>query len=378
MLIYLDHAATTKVLPEVRAAMIPYLDHQFGNPSSMHQFGRNARLAIDEARNKIAIELGTTPSQIVFTSGGTESDNLALLGVALQEKENGKNHIITTQIEHHAVLDTCQYLEKIGFEVTYLPVDMHGRVDVNDVRQHIRSNTALISVMYGNNEVGTLQPIYEIGNLAKEYDILFHTDAVQAFGIEQIKVNKLEVDLLTLSSHKIGGPKGVGALYLSERVKLLPRMFGGAQELRRRPGTENVPGIIGFGKAVELMADKRETHRLRMIKLRKLMIDKLVEKGIQFTVNGDQEKTMPHICNLSFPIVDSETMLINLDMEGVAASSGSACTSGSLQQSHVLVAMQLPADVIGSAIRFSFGLRTSADEVIKTCDIIERILERLK
>lgn len=375
MAIYLDHAATTRVRDEVKKTMLPYLDEQFGNPSSMHRYGRKTREAIDQARHHLAQELGADESQIIFTSGGTEADNLALLGVALGKKEQGKDHIITTQIEHHAVLDVCKYMEKSGFQVTYLPVDQQGQIDVENLRKQINKNTALISVMYGNNEMGTIQPIREVGELANEFDIPFHTDAVQAVGTEKIKVTELGIDLLSLSSHKIGGPKGVGALFLSDQVKLIPRMFGGSQELRRRAGTENVPGIIGFGKAVELIA--QEAHGLHMRQMRERLIHELVQKEVDFIINGHQENYLPHICNLSFPMIDSETMLINLDMEGVAASSGSACTSGSLQQSHVLTAMQLPHAVIRSAIRFSFGFETTIQEITQTAETIKQIVNRL-
>lgn len=374
MAIYLDHAATTMVLPEVKEAMLPYLQEKFGNPSSIHQYGRKARTAIDQARFEVAKAINAQPKQILFTSGGTEADNLALIGVAWKQKENGKDHIITTQIEHHAVLDTCHYLEKCGFRVTYLPVDNKGRVDVEQLQHAIDQQTALISVMYGNNEVGTIQPIREIGEIARSAGVFFHTDAVQAFGVEEIDVHALKVDLLTLSSHKIGGPKGVGALFVADNRLLHPLMFGGFQERRKRPGTENVPGIIGFGKAVAISSQRRASHRAQMVKVRQRLLDELKKREIRFVVNGDRSQVLPHILNISFVGHDAETMLINLDLNGVACSSGSACTSGSLQHSHVLKAMHLSEGVVDSAIRFSFGYQTTEAEIVETAAILERII----
>lgn len=373
--IYLDHAATTMVLPEVKDAMLPFLQESYGNPSSIHQFGRLARTAIDQARMEVAKAINAEPKQILFTSGGTEADNLALLGVAFRLKEQKqKDHIITTQIEHHAVLDTCRFLERCGFRVTYLPVDQKGRVDLDQLKKAMNPQTALISVMYGNNEVGTIQPIREIGEMAQEAGIFFHTDAVQAFGVEEIKVHELQVDLLTLSSHKIGGPKGVGALYVSEHRLLQPLMYGGFQERRKRPGTENVPGIVGFGKAVAIASQRRGSHRTQMERIRQQLLDELKKRKIHFVVNGDSKKSLPHICNISFPGFDAETLLINLDLNGVACSSGSACTSGALERSHVLEAMKLSEEVMNSAIRFSFGYQTTEEEMFETAKILERII----
>lgn len=377
MPIYLDHAATTSVLPEVKEAMLPFFDEKFGNPSSIHHYGRVVRTAMDEARQKIAQEINAEPRQIFFTSGGTEADNLALLGTALRMKEHSKDHIITTAIEHHAVLDACHYLERCGFRVTYLPVDTEGKVDIDQLKNALNRKTALISVMYGNNEVGTIQPIKKIGELAKEIGVLFHTDAVQAFGVERIDVDELMIDLLTLSSHKIGGPKGVGALYVSESHSILPRMFGGSQERRKRPGTENVPGILGFGKAVEISSKRRNDHLMHMKEIRQRFIEELHNRKIRFVINGHPHDVLPHICNISFIGIDSETMLINLDLNGIACSSGSACTSGSLERSHVLEAMNLPGEVIDSAIRFSFGYQTTFDEIVKAAKVIEKIIHQL-
>lgn len=377
MPIYLDHAATTAVLPEVKEAMLPFLDEKFGNPSSIHHYGRVVRVEIDQARNEIAKELNADPKQILFTSGGTEADNLALLGVAFRRKEDQKDHIITTKIEHHAVLDTCRYLERCGFRITYLSVDKEGRVDVDQLRKAIDQKTALISVMYGNNEVGTIQPIREIGEMAKEAGVLFHTDAVQAFGVEKIEVDELMVDLLTLSSHKIGGPKGVGALYVAESRSILPQMFGGYQERRKRPGTENVPGILGFGKAVAISSKRRAAYRFHLKEIRQRFINELQNRRIRFVVNGHVDDVLPHICNISFIGIDSETMLINLDLNGIACSSGSACTSGSVERSHVLEAMNLPKEVMDSAIRFSFGYQTTVDEIVETAKVVEQIIHQL-
>ncbi|WP_420824116.1 cysteine desulfurase family protein [Thermoflavimicrobium daqui] len=377
MAIYLDHAATTPIDPRVREAMMPFLDDFFGNPSSIHQYGRKVRLAIDQARLQVAEALQADPSRIIFTSGGTEADNLAIMGVAAWYKEQGKNHVITSQIEHHAVLDTCRYLEKIGFDVTYLPVDSTGVVDVEALRKAITPKTSLISIMYGNNEVGTIQPIEEIGNIAHSYGIVFHTDAVQAFGLIDFQIERLPVDLVSVSAHKINGPKGVGALYFSKKVHLLPRVFGGTQEKRRRAGTENVPGIIGFGHAAKITKENRLAHQEEMWQLRKLFLSELKKQEIHFVVNGHPENVLPHILNISFPDIDTETMLINFDLEDIACASGSACTSGALSVSHVLEAMRLPQDVTNSAIRFSFGKGNTKEEIKQTVEKTAKIIRRL-
>jgi cysteine desulfurase len=378
MAIYLDHAATTPIHPEVREAMLPFLDGAFGNPSSIHQFGRMARNAVDRAREQVARAMNADPARIVFTSGGTEADNLAVIGAAHARLQDGKNHVITTQIEHHAVLDACRHLERNGFEVTYLPVDRSGMVDLDALRRAVTNRTGVISVMYGNNEVGTLQPIREIGEFARERGVTFHTDAVQAFGVEELDAKNLRVDLITVSSHKINGPKGVGALYISPKAKLSPRAFGGSQERKIRPGTENVIGIVGFGKAAELAAKNRDSHRSEMLKLRQTMLQELSGHGVRFTVNGHPDRFLPHILNLGFPGADSETLLMNLDLEGVACSSGSACTSGTLEVSHVLVAMGLEEEIVRSSLRFSFGLGTTESQIREAARIIATVLERLR
>lgn len=377
MSIYLDHAATTPIHPKVKEAMLPYLDQAFGNPSSIHQYGRQVRSALDLARDRIAECINADPGQIIFTSGGTEADNLALFGVLEAERKKGKNHLVTSQIEHHAILDTCHYLEKRGYEVTYLPVDRAGMVHPEALRESVKPQTALISIMYGNNEVGTIQPIQELGEWAREHHVFFHTDAVQALGVEKIDVKQLPVDLLTISSHKINGPKGAGALYFSPKVQLIPRMFGGAQERRKRAGTENVMGIIGFGQAAELADKLRKEHREKIIKLRQLFLDELAMSGINHVVNGHPEQTLPHIVNISFPGTDSETLLMNFDLEGIACSSGSACTSGTLEVSHVLEAMHLVPEVTRSAIRFSFGWENTEEEVKKAAQTTAHIVRRL-
>ncbi|MDA8353423.1 MAG: cysteine desulfurase family protein [Firmicutes bacterium] len=377
MAIYLDHAATTPVHPEVKEAMLPYLEQQFGNPSSIHGFGREIRNAVDRARDQIAGALHAAPGQVIFTSGGTEADNLALIGVARALREQGKDHVVTTQIEHHAVLDTCEFLEEIGFRVTYVPVDATGLVSMNELRQAVDDRTALISVMYGNNEVGTLQPVEEIGAFAREQGILFHSDAVQAFGVEPLDVQRLPVDLLTISSHKINGPKGVGALYVDRDVPLRPLAHGGQQERRRRAGTENVPGIVGFGRAAQIAMGNREQYREHTSRCRQAMLEELESAGVTFTVNGHPERHLPHILNLSFPGADTEVMLMNLDLEGIACASGSACTSGTLELSHVLKAMHLPDEILRSAIRFSFGRGNTEEEVRQAAQTIAATVKRL-
>lgn len=375
--IYLDHAATTPIHPQVKEAMLPYLETEFGNPSSMHQYGRSVRMAIDRARDQVAEALGAEPGQLVFTSGGTEADNLALLGVAAAYAEKGKKHLITSQIEHHAVLDACRYLERIGFDVTYLPVDETGMIDLDQLRQSIRDETALISIMMANNEIGTIQPIEQIGTIARERGVLFHTDAVQAFGSLTIDVNQLPVDLVSVSSHKINGPKGVGALYLSRHVRLVPRTFGGSQERRRRPGTENVIGIVGFGKAAELTQATRAQHAEEMLVLRQTFVDELARRRVPFVINGHPTQRIPHILNLSFPGMESETLLMNFDLEGIACASGSACTSGTLEVSHVLKNMHLSDERTRSAIRFSFGRGNTVAEIKRAAEITANIVNRL-
>jgi cysteine desulfurase len=376
--IYLDHAATTPMHPEVLEAMLPFYREVYGNPSSTHSYGRAAKAAINRSRDFIADALGCLPAQLIFTSGGTESDNMALFGV-VNASSNAKPHIITSQIEHHAVMHACERLEAMGFEVTYVPVGPTGLTQTADIEAAIRPNTVLISIMYGNNEIGTLQPVEEIGELARNRGILFHVDAIQALGKLPIDLSKLPIDLMSFSAHKINGPKGIGALYVSKKVHFTPSFFGGSQERKRRPGTENVAGIVGFAKAVDLALLNQNEMQLIANEFRQIMVSVWQEElGTgSFVVNGHPEKRLLHILNASFPGVSTESLLMNLDVEGVAASSGSACTSGALEVSHVLKAMQLPESVTSSAVRFSFGMGNSKQQIEtaarKTATIVRRI-----
>lgn len=374
--IYLDHAATTPMKPEVVEAMLPFMNEVFGNPSSLHQWGRAARMALDQARQDIASQLGTSPNAITFTSGGTESDNLAIIGVAMANRDRGK-HIITTQIEHHAVIEACQYLERVGFDVTYLPVNSHGKVELATLQAAIRSDTSLVSVMYGNNEVGTIQDIAEIGHFLRELDIYFHTDAVQALGAIPIDLSQLPVDLVSISAHKINGPKGVGAIIRPPHIKVAPLIYGGSQEKKRRAGTENVSGIVGFATALRLAADSRKDNEERYLSYRKRMLEIFQQGKLQYVVNGHPTDSLAHILNVSFLGADTESLLMNLDLEGIASSSGSACTAGSLEPSHVLFAMGLSSEVIRSAIRLSFGSTNTMGQIETAAHKIVQIVQRL-
>ncbi|WP_139490356.1 cysteine desulfurase family protein [Brevibacillus dissolubilis] len=374
--VYLDHAATTPIHPQVAQAMLPYLTEVYGNPSSIHSFGRQARQALESAREEIADFLGADPKQVVFTSGGTEADNMAIIGVAMANRHKG-NHVITSQVEHHAVLHACEYLEKQGFDVTYLPVDQTGQVSVEDLKQAVREDTVLVSIMYGNNEIGTIQPIEEIGPFLQEKGIYFHSDCVQAFGILRVKANELPVDLITVSAHKINGPKGIGALYIGPNVVIEPHVFGGNQERKRRGGTENLASIVGFAEAVKLIRANRQERVDKYLGYRETMLRVFAEEGIEYLVNGHPEHFLPHVLNVSFPGISTETMLMNLDIAGIAAASGSACTSGSLELSHVLKAMNLGDQCAKSAIRFSFGTTNTAEEVEKAARDVAKIVKRL-
>lgn len=375
--VYLDHAATTPTRPEVVEAMLPYLKEHFGNPSSIHSFGRQNRAALDEARQVLADSIGAHPNEIVLTSGGTEADNTATIGVAEANRDRGR-HIITSSIEHHAVLHTCNYLEKQGFDVTYLPVDRTGRVELDAFREAIREDTILVTVMLGNNEVGTLEPIAEMAGIVKEKGILFHTDAVQAYGHIDIDANQLGVDLLSISGHKINGPKGIGFLYVKNGTMLEPHQHGGEQERKRRAGTENVAGIVGLAEAVKLSRatmkerdDENEAFRSRMIEV-------LDREEVEYEVNGSESHRLPHVLNLYFPGVSSESMLVNLDLAGIAASSGSACTAGSVEPSHVLESMFGDSARARSSIRFSFGYGNTMEQIEKSAEQIAAIVSRLK
>ncbi|MBB5173185.1 IscS subfamily cysteine desulfurase [Texcoconibacillus texcoconensis] len=375
--IYVDHAATTPVHPEVIEAMIPYMNEVYGNPSSIHTFGRKARRGLDEAREVLARALGCQYEEITFTSGGTEADNLAVIGYAMANRENG-NHLITTQVEHHGVLHAFEFLEKNGFDVTYLPVNADGIVSVKDVENALTENTILVSIMYANNETGAVQPIQEIGAFLSEHQAVFHSDAVQAFGIERLDMNELNVDMLTVSSHKINGPKGVGVLAAKKELTIQPNLYGGEQERKRRAGTENIPGIIGLKKAVELMETTRNEKRALYKSLRETLLSRLQEADVNMLVNGSHEQVMPHILNVSFPGVNVESLLTNLDLDGVAASSGSACTAGSIEPSHVLAAMFEDSNRSQSALRFSFGYGNDLEQIEEVAKRTIKIVQRLQ
>jgi cysteine desulfurase len=376
--IYLDHSATTPVDLEVATLMMTYYTEKYGNPSSVHGFGREAKQALEEARRQVAELIGATPQEVTFTSGGTEADNLAILGTAEAMRNKGK-HLITSAIEHHAVLETCEYLEKNGFELTVIPVDSEGIVSVEDVRKAVRSDTILISVMHANNEVGSIQPIVEIGELAKELGIAFHVDAVQSLGKMPINVKEMNIDLLTVSSHKIYGPKGVGALYIRKGVRIVPLAHGGSQEKRRRSGTENTPGIIGFGKACELIGKRMVEEAKLQTKLRDKLMNGILERIEYVKVNGPLgEKRLPNNVNVSIRFVEGESLLLSLDMLGIAASSGSACTSGSLDPSHVLLAMGLVHEIAHGSLRFSLGRQNTEEEIDYVLEQLPKIVERLR
>lgn len=375
--IYLDHAATSPVHRAVVERMATMMTEVFGNPSSIHFFGRQSRHVLDEARETVAKSIGAKPAEIIFTSGGTEADNLALIGAAFANRQKGR-HLITTAIEHHAVLHACRYLESEGFEVTYLPVDERGKISLAELQRALRDDTIVVSVMFGNNETGVLQPIEAIGQLLKDHPAYFHTDAVQAYGLVPIDVNELGVDLLSVSAHKINGPKGVGFLYAREHVKLAPRAFGGEQERKRRAGTENVAGIAGLAKAVEIAQETMATKQSEYRTLKAKMLAIFAESGIRYDINGDEEMSLPHILNVAFPGTSVESMLVNLDLAGIAASSGSACTAGSIDPSHVLVAMfGKNSDRIRSSIRFSFGLGNTEAQIEKAAYETVNIVKRL-
>ncbi|MFF2094055.1 cysteine desulfurase family protein [Paenibacillus sp. NPDC058174] len=377
---YFDHAATTPMHPEVAQAMLAIMQGAGGNPSSMHAFGREAKLLVSRARDTIAAALGCKPAELVFTSGGTESDNAAIIGAAMAMRKNGKTHIITSTAEHHAVLHTCEFLSREGFSVTYLPVDGTGKVSPEDVAAAITPESGLITIMHGNNEVGTLNPIEEIGAVAKAQGVLFHVDAVQAFGLLDYRLQQLPVDLMSFSAHKINGPQGVGALYIANGTPFEPIAHGGSQERKRRPGTENVAGIAGFAKAVDICVNNRAEKQLLMDKLRKEWIERLkaAMPEVEIIVNGDAQNSLPNIVNLSFIGIDTETMLMSLDLAGIAASSGSACTSGALERSHVLRAMGLPEERLNSAVRFSFGLGNTVEEMEDAAKIVGTISARVR
>ncbi len=375
--IYLDHAATTPTHPEVVKAMLPYFADAFGNPSSIYSLGQKAKAAVEEAREKIAALIGARDEEIVFTSGGTEADNFAIKGIAYANEHKG-NHIITSHIEHHAVLETCKFLEKQGFKVTCLSVDKCGLIDPEDVKRAITDKTILISVMHANNEVGTIEPIAEIGEIAREKGIYFHTDAVQTVGHISVKVEELGVDLLAMSAHKLYGPKGVGALYIRKGTRVTPFMHGGGQERGRRASTENVPGIVGVGKAVEIAQEEMGEEAQRLASFRDRLIRGLFERIDRIRLNGHPLQRLPNNVNVSIEFVEGESMLLNLDLDGVAASTGSACSSSSLKPSHVLLALGLSPEQAHGSLRFSLGRGTAEEDIEHVLKILPSIVSRLR
>ncbi|MFV9503077.1 MAG: cysteine desulfurase family protein [Oscillochloridaceae bacterium umkhey_bin13] len=376
-IVYLDHAATTALDPVVLEAMLPYLAGPPGNPSSIHQYGRAALQALDDAREQVALILDCSHREIIFTSGGSESISLAIKGVALAQRQRG-NHLIVSAIEHHAVLHAAEYLTRFGFELTVLPVDPAGLVSPADLRAALRPTTVLVSVMYANNEIGTIQPIAELGAICREHGVLFHTDAVQAPGCLPLDVDSLQVDLLSLTAHKFYGPKGAGLLYLRRGVPLLPQISGGAQERRRRAGTENVPAIVGLAVALARAEASRPAYVTRMTSLRDHLIDGLLARIPDCWLNGDHNQRMATNANLGFGCVEGESMLLLLDQAGICASSGSACTSGSIEPSHVLTALGLPADRANGSVRFSLGHSTTPEAIEYVVATIPPMIERLR
>lgn len=376
-LIYLDNAATTRTAPEVVEAMLPYFSELYGNPSSVYEFSQKSREAVTKARETIAKSLGARTEEIYFTAGGSESDNWALKAAA--EAYQGKgNHIITTKIEHHAVLHTGQWLEKQGCEVTYLDVDENGTVKLEELKKAIRPTTILISIMFANNEIGTIQPVKEIGEIAREHGILFHTDAVQAFGQLPINVDELNIDMLSSSAHKLNGPKGIGFLYIRKGVKIRSFLHGGAQERKRRAGTENVPGIVGYGAAVERAMRTMEERTAKERVLRDYLIDRILREVPYTRLNGHRQNRLPNNANFSFQFIEGESLLIMLDMEGICGSSGSACTSGSLDPSHVLLAIGLPHEISHGSLRLTLSDETTEEELDHVVDAVKKIVEKLR
>ncbi len=374
---YFDHAATTAVREEVLKEMIPYFSLNYGNPSSIYSVGRTAKKALEDSRDKVAKVIGANPKEIYFTGCGSESDNTALKGVAIANKDKG-NHIITTKIEHPAILNTCKALEKQGFNVTYLNVDSEGLINLEELENAITDKTILISIMFANNEIGTIEPIKQIGEIAKKHKIYFHTDAVQAIGNLKIDVNELNIDLLSMSAHKFYGPKGVGALYVRTGVKFEKFMDGGHQERNKRAGTENVAGIVGMGKAIELAYQELDEYNEKLIKLRDHYIQR-VEKEIPYVkLNGDRKLRLPGNANISFRFIEGESLLLNLDMKGICASSGSACTSGSLDPSHVLLAIGLKHEIAHGSLRISIGRENTIEQIDFLVDSLKEIVERLR
>ena len=375
--IYLDNAATTKTRPEVVEAMLPYFTEYYGNPSSVYEFATPSKKAIAEARETIAKSLGAKTNEIYFTAGGSESDNWAIKATAEAYESKGK-HIITSKIEHHAVLHTCEYLEKRGFEITYLDVDENGTVKLDELKKAIRPDTILISIMFANNEIGTIQPIKEIGEIAKEHGIIFHTDAVQAYAHVPINVDEYHIDMLSVSGHKFNGPKGIGFLYIRTGLKLRSFIHGGSQERKRRGGTENVPGIVGIGKAVEIAMANLAERTAYEVELRDYLIDRVLSEVPYVRLNGHRTNRLPNNANFAFQFIEGESLLIMLDMQGICGSSGSACTSGSLDPSHVLLAIGLPHEIAHGSLRLTLSEETTKEDIHFTVDEIKKIVEKLR
>ena len=376
-IIYLDNAATTKTAPEVVDAMLPYFTEYYGNASTIYDLGNHSKNAMNEARDIIADALGAKGEEIYFTAGGSESDNWALKATAEAYKSKG-NHIITTKIEHHAILHTCEWLEKQGFEVTYVDVDENGVIKLDELKKAIRPTTILISVMFANNEIGTIQPIKEIGAIAKEHGILFHTDAVQAFGQVPINVDECHIDMLSASGHKLNGPKGIGFLYIRKGVKIRSFVHGGAQERKRRAGTENIPGIVGLGVATKRAIATMQERTAKEIELRDYMIDRILKEIPYTRLNGHRTNRLPNNANFSFQFIEGESMLIMLDMDGICGSSGSACTSGSLDPSHVLLAIGLPHEIAHGSLRLTLSEEITKEDIDFVIEKLTKIIERLR
>lgn len=375
--LYLDNAATTKTAPEVLEAMLPYFTEKFGNPSSVYTFAAGNKEVVDVQRDRIAATLGAKSNEIYFTAGGSEADNWALKATAEAYRDKG-NHIITTKIEHHAILHTAQYLEKNGYEVTYLDVDEDGKVRLEDLKKAIRPETILISVMFANNEIGTIEPIKEIGQIAHEHGILFHTDAVQAYGQLPINVDECHIDMLSASGHKLNGPKGIGFLYIRKGVKIRSFIHGGAQERKRRAGTENVPGIVGIGTAAKRAADTREERTASEVEVRDYLIDRVLKEIPYSRLNGHRTDRLPNNANFSFRFIEGESLLIMLDGKGICASSGSACTSGSLDPSHVLLAIGLPHEIAHGSLRLTINEEITKEDIDYVVENLKAIIERLR
>ena len=375
---YMDYSATTYVKPEVLDAMMPFFTEKFGNPSSFYGISRETKMAIDNARAQVAKAINCDPNEVYFTGGGSEADNWAIKGIATAHMKKG-NHIITTKIEHHAVLHTCEFLEKFGFEVTYLDVNEEGFVDLKQLEEAITDKTILVSIMFANNEIGTIQPIKEIGALCREKKVLFHTDAVQAVGSVPVDVKEMNIDLLSLAGHKLYGPKGIGALYIRRGIRIDNLIHGGGQERGRRAGTENIPGVVGLGKAIELATENIEENRARLTVLRDKLIDGILERIPYARLNGPRgDKRLPGNSNISFEFIEGESILLSLDFEGICASSGSACTSGSLDPSHVLLAIGLPHEKAHGSLRTSLGAASTEEDVENLLNELPPIIERLR